>query len=60
MKLENNLWKLRAAIINRPMRLQLIINLSQKIALFFAFFHKTRANAQQVLPVQTDLYRYDE
>ena len=27
---------------------------------FIAFFYKTRANSQQVLPVQTGLYRYDE
>ena len=27
---------------------------------FFAFFYKTRANTQQVLPVQTGLYQYDE
>ena len=26
----------------------------------FAFFYKTRANTQQVLPVQTGLYRRDE
>ena len=24
------------------------------------FFYKTHANTQQVLPLQTDLYRYDE
>ena len=42
------------------MRLQLII-LPQKRALFFALLaYKTRANMQQVLPVETDLYRYDE
>ena len=36
--------------------------LPQKRAPFFALFYKTRAtgNTQQVLPVQTDLYRYDE
>ena len=34
--------------------------LPQKEFTFFAFFHKTRANTQQVLPVQTGLYRYDE
>ena len=34
--------------------------LSQKRACFFAFFYKTRAYTQQVLPVQTVLYRYDE
>ena len=32
----------------------------QKRAPFVAFFYKTRANTQQVLPVQTGLYRYDE
>ena len=41
------------------MRLQLII-CYKKRAPFFAFFYKTRANTQQVLPVQTGLYRYDE
>ena len=40
------------------MRLQLII--SQKKAPFFAFFYKTRADALQLLPVQTGLYRYDK
>ena len=40
------------------MRLQLII--WHKKAPFFAFFYRTRANTQQVLPVQTGLYRYDE
>ena len=34
--------------------------LPQKRAPFFAFFYKTRANTQQVLSVQTGLYRYDE
>ena len=47
------------AIINRPMKLQLYY-LPQKRAPLFVFFYKTRANAQQVLPVQTGLYRYDE
>ena len=32
----------------------------KKRAPFFAFFCKTRANMQQMLPVQTGLYRYDE
>ena len=32
----------------------------QKRAPFIAFFCKTRANTQQVLPVQTGLYRSDE
>ena len=32
----------------------------QKRAPFFAFFYKTRANTQQVSPVKTGLYRYDE
>ena len=41
------------------MKLQLII-LPQKSAPFFASLYKTRANTQQVLPVQTGLYRYDE
>ena len=34
--------------------------LPQKRAPFFIFFYKTRANTQQVLPVQTGLYRSDE
>ena len=34
--------------------------LPQKRAPFFAFFYKTCANMQQVLPVQTGLYRSDE
>ena len=34
--------------------------LPQKRAPFFAFFYKTRVNTQQVLPVQTGLYRSDE
>ena len=34
--------------------------LPQKRAPFFVFFYKTRADTQQVLPVQTGLYRYDE
>ena len=39
------------------MRLQLII-CHKKV--LFAFFYKTRANTQQVLPVQAGLYRYNE
>ena len=56
MKLQlENCWKLRIAIIiTRPLRLQ------TKKAPFFAFFYKIRANTQQVLPVQTGFYRYDE
>ena len=34
--------------------------LTQKRALFFSFFYKTRANTQLVLPVQTGLYQYNE
>ena len=34
--------------------------LLQKRAPFFAFFYKTRANTQQVLPERTGLYRSDE
>ena len=34
--------------------------LSQKRAPFFALFYNTRANTQQVLPVQTGLYQCDE
>ena len=54
-----NLWKLWTEIINRPMRLQVIICLKKR-APFFAFFYKTRANTQQVLSVQIGLYRSDE
>ena len=38
------------------MRLQFIICHKKRAA----FFYKTRANTQEVLPVQTGLYRYDE
>ena len=41
------------------MRPQLIV-CHKKELLFSALFCKTRANMQQVLPVQTGLYRYDE
>ena len=41
------------------MRLQVIICLKKR-APFFAFLYKTRANTQQVLPVQTGLYRSNE
>ena len=41
------------------MRLQVII-CHKKRASFFALFHETRANTQQVLPVQTGLYLSDE
>ena len=41
------------------MRLQVII-CHKKRALFFAFLYKTRANTQQVLPVQTGLSQYDD
>ena len=34
--------------------------LPQKKSSFFALFYKTRANTQQVLPVPTGLYQYDE
>ena len=34
--------------------------LPQKKALFFAFLDKTRANTQQVLPVQIGVCWYDE
>ena len=54
-----NLWKLRTAISNTPMRLHLLFA-TKKSSFFGFFFHKTRANTQQVLPVQTGLYRYDE
>ena len=39
------------------MRLQLII-WHKKAFLFRFFFYKTRANTQQVLAMQTGLYRY--
>ena len=42
------------------MRLQVIICLKKELLNFFAFFYKTCANTQQVLPVQTGLYRSDE
>ena len=58
LRLEN-LWKLRTAMINRPVRLQLII-CHKKEPPFFAFFYKARANTQQVLPVSTGLYHYDK
>ena len=32
----------------------------QKRAPFFALFYKTRAYTQQMLPVHTGLYQYDE
>ena len=54
-----NFWKLRTAIINRPLRLQFYY-LPQKRAPVLAFCYKTCAKTQQVLPVQTDFYRYDE
>ena len=34
--------------------------LPRKRAPFFALFYKTRAYTQQVLPVQTGLYQYNE
>ena len=40
------------------MRLQLIICDKKELLRFL--FYKTLANTQQVLPVQTGLYRYDE
>ena len=52
LEIENsdNQWTYEAVVYYSP----------QKRALFFAFFCKTRANAQQVLPVQTGLYWYNE
>ena len=59
MKLQlENLRKLRTAIINRPMAAAYY--LPQKRAPSFAFFHKARANTQQVLPVPIGLYHYDK
>ena len=46
-------------VINKPMGLQVII-CQKKRAPFFALSYKTRANTQQVLPVQTGLYLSDE
>ena len=46
--------------LNIPMRLQLIICFKKELLNFFAFFYKTRANTQQMLPVQTGLHRSDE
>ena len=40
------------------MRMQLII--CHKKELLSSLFYKTRASTQQVLPLQTGLYRYDE
>ena len=54
-----NLQKLRTIIIERPMRLQFIICHKKELFSLF-FFYKTRANTQQVLPVQAGLYQYDE
>ena len=41
------------------MRLQFIICHKKELFSLF-FFYKTRANTQQVLPVQAGLYQYDE
>ena len=53
LQLENH-WKLRTAIINRPLRLQ-----TKKLLFLLSLNYKTRANTQQVLPVQTGFYPYD-
>ena len=53
-----NLRKLWTAISNRSVRLQLIICHKKDLLRFFLY--KTRADAQEVLPVLTGLYRYDE
>ena len=58
LQLENP-WKLRTAIINRSYE-NACYYLLQNRAPFFAFFYKTRVDTQQMLPVQTGLYRYDE
>ena len=59
LEIAKTFWKLRTAII-KTYEAEAYY-LSQKRAPFFAFFYKTRANTQQVFPVQTDcLYRYDE
>ena len=43
------------------MKLQVIICHKKELSsIKFAFFYKTRAYMQQVLPVQTGLYRSDE
>ena len=57
MKLRlKNLGKLRTPIINKTYEAAAYY-LPQKRGPFFAYFYKTRANTQQVLPVQTGLYR---
>ena len=48
-----NFWKLRRAIINTPMRLQLNICHKKELLSLIFFFSNTCANTQQVLPVQT-------
>ena len=48
-----------AIIINKPVRLQRIIYHKKSHGSFLRFY-KTRANMQQVLPVQAGLYRCDE
>ena len=42
------------------MRLAAAYHLQQKRAPLFAFSSKTRAYTQEVLPVKTGLYQYDE
>ena len=49
LRLEN-LWKLRTAVINQYANAAAAYYLPQKSAPFFAFFYKTRANAQPELP----------
>ena len=57
LRLEN-LWILWTAIINRPIWGCSLLFATKKPFLI-AFFYKTRANTQQVLPGQTGLY-HDE
>ena len=54
-----NLSKLRTAIIKTYEAVAYYLPRKQSSFLCF-FFYKTRANTQQVLPVQTGLNRYDE
>ena len=53
-----NFCKLRTTITNWPVAAA--YHLPQKKSFLRFFFYKTRANMQQVLPVQIGLYRYDE
>ena len=62
MKLQlENLRKLRTVIIDRPMRLQLIICHKKELLPSLSSIKLVlTANMQQVLPVPTGLYHYDK